>query len=118
MKKLILSLICIVFLSNCVKEEFLLVPPQLKIIVRNLSGDLVNGATISLYESRTDYLADSNLVVAKQTSIEGSYIFKDLKEIIYHFNVSKDSLSNYEDITFFKDSLKMGERKVIYTVIR
>lgn len=120
MKKIFICVfaILIVILISCIKEEYHIVPPQLKIIVRNFSGELIQGATISLYGSKEDYIADSNLIISKQTKEDGAYIFIELEEIIYFFNVRKDGLSNRDDNYFFKDTLKSGERKIIYTIIK
>jgi len=118
MKKIPIYLICFLVLNACIEEEHIAVPPQLKIIVTSITGNIVPGASISLYGSENDYKEDLNLIITKQTDEDGAYIFKDLDEVIYYFNVEKGQQNNQFDITFFKAPLQNGERKIIHTVIK
>jgi hypothetical protein len=118
MKLKILSVVSLtLILSGCLQKEYQPVPPQLKIIVHDISGVIVNEAVVKLYSNKEDFLSEEQLIDFGLTDSSGTIVFVDLEETIYYFKIGKGEKSNLESNFFFKEPLKMGERKTIITSI-
>lgn len=118
MKSNLFILISIVlFLSGCLKKEYILAPPQLKLIVKDNSGNEISGATVKLYNSEENLLTEEQSIDFGLTDSLGVIVFVDLEETIYYFKIEKGEKNNLESNFYFKEPLKMGERKTIITSI-
>ncbi len=115
--KLLLLISIVLFLTGCLKKEYLLAPPQLKLIVKDNSSTKISGATVTLYDSEEDLLSDKQIINFGLTDSTGVIVFVDLQETIYYFKIEKGEKNNLESNYFFKEPLKMGERKTIITSI-
>jgi hypothetical protein len=63
--------------------------------VRNDLGNIVEGATVKLYEKEEDYSKETNAVAEGTTDAKGIVKFKDLKDIAYFVQVEKGDLNNF-----------------------
>lgn len=75
----ILALLSLVlFLSS-----FQIIKTTLHITVRDELGNIVEGATVQIFETEDDYLKEENIVQEATTDKYGMAKFKDLKNISY-----------------------------------
>lgn len=93
MKKLILipaflMLISVSAISNQVFNT------SLTVTVRDELGNIVEGATIQLYEKEDDYLKEVNVVTEDSTDKKGVAKFKKLKPMAYFVLVEKEDRNN------------------------
>jgi len=75
-------------------SAFQLLKTQLNVTVRDELGNLVEGATIQLFESEDDYTKEQNVVSEAVTDKKGNARIKDLKSIPYFVIVRKDDKDN------------------------
>lgn len=71
-----------------------LLPTKLRITVIDGLGNFVEGATVSIYENKEDYLASSNPVFTLKTDKKGRVTFKDIKPIAYFVEAKKGDMNN------------------------
>ena len=105
MKKRILLLLAVVFLCSA----FQAFKTTLTVTVRDDLGNLVEGATIQLFETEDDYTKEENVAAEGVTDKKGISKFKDLKPIPYFIIVrteEKDNAGGGEKIE------KLDEKKV------
>lgn len=89
-----LSKIVAVFSVIILLSGFQLIKTSLNITVRNGLGNIVEGATVQLFETEDDYLKEQNAVAKDSTNKYGIVKFKDLKAISYYVIVRKDDKDN------------------------
>jgi len=75
-------------------SSFQLIKTTLHITVRDELGNIVEGATVQLFETEDDYLKEQNKVAETVTDKYGIGKLKDLKAIPYHVIVRKDDKDN------------------------
>lgn len=73
---------------------FQLIKTTLHITVRDDLGNIVEGATVQLFETEDDYNKEENVVAEGATDKYGIVKFKDLKAISYYVIVRKDDKDN------------------------
>lgn len=73
---------------------FQLIKTSLNITVRDELGNIVDGATVQLYETEEDYLKEQNTAAEGVTDKYGIAKFKELKAIAYYVIVRKDDKDN------------------------
>ncbi|NJN42767.1 MAG: carboxypeptidase regulatory-like domain-containing protein [Flammeovirgaceae bacterium] len=91
MKKLIPIFISVFVL---VLMSFQIIKTQITVTVRDELGNLVEEASIQLFETEDDYLAEKNVVAEGTTDAKGVAKFKELKAISYYVIVRKDDKDN------------------------
>lgn len=73
---------------------FQLIKTTLHITVRDELGNIVEDATVQLFETEDDYLKEENIVAEGTTDKNGIVKLKDLKAIAYYVIVRKDDKDN------------------------
>src|SRR3978361_662348 len=99
LKSLLLLSITLVaiYLSGCSKTS----DPsstQLEVTVYDASYVKVDGATVKLFKTYSDFLSGNNEVqVPKSTDVNGNVTFANLESVVYYVDVEKGSLTNWSD---------------------
>lgn len=75
-------------------SSFQLIKTTLHITVRDELGNIVEGATVQLFETEDDYLKEENIAMETTTDKYGIARMKDLKPIAYYVIVRKDDKDN------------------------
>ena len=75
-------------------SSFQLIKTTLNLTVRDEVGNTVEGATVQLFETEEDYIAEKNLAVVGVTDAKGILKLKDLKAMSYYVIVRKDDKDN------------------------
>lgn len=73
---------------------FQIIKTTLHITVRDELGNIVEGASVQLFETEDDYLKEENVVTESVTDKYGIVKLKDLKAISYFVIVRKDDKDN------------------------
>jgi hypothetical protein len=73
---------------------FQLIKTSLNVTVRDETGNIVEGATIQLFDKEDDYTKEVNVIASAVTDKKGIAKFKDLKTISYYIIVRKDDKDN------------------------
>lgn len=73
---------------------FQLIKTTLHITVRDELGNIVEDASIQLFETEDDYLKEENIVAEGTSDKNGIAKFKDLKAMAYYVIVRKDDKDN------------------------
>lgn len=73
---------------------FQLIKTTLHITVRDELGNIVEGATVQLFETEDDYLKEEHVVMEASTDKYGIAKLKDLKAISYFVIVRKEDKDN------------------------
>lgn len=73
---------------------FQLIKTTLHITVRDELGNIVEGATVQLFETEDDYLKEENVVIEATSDKYGIVKFKELKPIAYFVIARKDDKDN------------------------
>ncbi len=108
MKKICFCLF-LTFTLSCNKTEYIDYPPQLRFSVIDEQGRMVSGACIILYSTYDDWWSMQNPIDSALTDNKGTYLFKNLQEVYYFFDVAKgDSLKNTPNCTSTEEPLKKG----------
>ncbi|MEZ5106667.1 MAG: SpaA isopeptide-forming pilin-related protein [Draconibacterium sp.] len=109
-QKLFLFLAGLLFiLQACEKTEYIKSSPQLEITVINENVVFVEGATVTLYNTKEDWKQKENEVQSLQTDSKGQVFFEDLQEQKYYFFVEKGDMNNMADIAATAEPLKVGQ---------
>ena len=82
------------FFLLTILSGFQLIKTTLHITVRDELGNIVEDASIQLFETEDDYLKEENVVAEATTDKNGIAKFKDLKAISYFVIVRKDDKDN------------------------
>jgi hypothetical protein len=77
-----------------VASSFQLIKTTLNLTVRDEVGNTVEGATVQLFETEDDYIAEKNIAVEGVTDAKGVLKLKDLKAMSYFVIVRKDDKDN------------------------
>jgi hypothetical protein len=77
-----------------VLSGFQLIKTTLNVTVRDELGNIVEGATVQLFETEEDYLEEKNVAAEGITDKNGILKMKDLKAIAYYVIVRKDDKDN------------------------
>lgn len=88
------SRILAVFSLAILLSSFQLIKTTLHITVRDDLGNIVEGATVQLFETEDDYLKEENVVAEGATDKYGIAKFKDLKPIAYYVIVRSEDKDN------------------------
>jgi hypothetical protein len=73
---------------------FQLIKTTLHITVRDELGNIVEGATVHLFEKEEDYVAEKNIAAEGTTDKYGIVKLKDLKPLAYFVIIRKDDKDN------------------------
>lgn len=88
-------LLCILLLSsNNTKAQNS--KTKLLITVLDVSGNLVEGATVSIYSSEEDYQSRTNKLIEGKTDKKGRFQYKGLDAKPYFVDVVKEGMKNTE----------------------
>ena len=91
----IISLVVLATLLVSATTAVGLLPTNLKITIIDELGNVVEGATVKLYETEEDYRADENASFGPAlTNEKGIVKFKELKPISYYIYVEKGDQRN------------------------
>ncbi|MGE0587946.1 MAG: carboxypeptidase regulatory-like domain-containing protein [Cyclobacteriaceae bacterium] len=93
MKKLLILPLFIV-LINSINTEAQIFNTSLTLTVRDELGNAVEGATVQLYNTEADYLAETNAFVEGVTDKKGVVKFKKLEGKSYYVLARKDDINN------------------------
>lgn len=77
-----------------VASGFQLIKTTLNLTVRDEVGNTVEGATVQLFETEEDYIAEKNVAVEGVTDAKGVLKLKDLKAMSYFVIIRKDDKDN------------------------
>lgn len=75
-------------------SSFQIIKTTLHITVRDELGNIVEDASIQLFETEDDYLKEKNVVAEGTSNKHGIAKFKDLKAMAYYVIVRKDDKDN------------------------
>jgi hypothetical protein len=75
-------------------SSFLLIKTTLNITVRDEVGNIVEGASVQLFETEEDYTKEENVAAQGVTDSKGFLKLKELKPISYYVIVRKDDKDN------------------------
>lgn len=84
----------LIFALFLVASSFQLIKTTLNLTVRDEVGNTVEGATVQLFETEDDYIAEKNVAVEGVTDAKGVLKLKDLKAMSYFVIVRKDDKDN------------------------
>lgn len=93
MKKLLILPLFVV-LINSTNTEAQIFNTSLTLTVRDELGNAVEGATVQLYNTEADYLAETNVFVEGVTDKKGVVKFKKLEGKSYYVLARKDDINN------------------------
>ena len=113
---LIISSIMMIGIS-CKKTEYVDKPAELKIVVTDIAGLPVSGASINLFDDGENFLSDTNAVKSGSTDENGVIVFQDLDESLYYFRAEKDGKTNEGFPSASSNPLKIGTITIIETKI-
>jgi hypothetical protein len=83
--------LCLLLVSA---SGFQLIKTTLNVVVRDETGNTVDGATVQLFETEEDYNAEKNIVATGVTDEKGFLKLRDLKAIVYYVIVRKGDKDN------------------------
>ena len=67
---------------------------KLEVTVLDYLGNLVEGASVTLYRTQADYENEENEVQVMVTDEKGEVLFRDMEPVTYFMLVTKGDLSN------------------------
>jgi hypothetical protein len=77
-----------------VLSGFQLIKTTLHVTVRDELGNIVEGATVQLFETEEDYVAEKNIAAEGTTDKNGILKMKDLKALAYFVIIRKEDKDN------------------------
>jgi len=86
--------ILFIFVFFLIASSFQLIKTTLNLTVRDEVGNTVEGATVQLFETEDDYIAEKNIAVEGVTDAKGVLKLKNLKAMSYFVIVRKDDKDN------------------------
>ncbi|MEO9804747.1 MAG: carboxypeptidase regulatory-like domain-containing protein [Reichenbachiella sp.] len=97
MKKIqiIAALILLISATSVISKTSGLFPTRVKVTVLEVSGEIVNGATVQFYKTKDDYLTNQNLQFEGVTNKKGWIVIKKIEAIPYFIEVTKGEKKNY-----------------------
>lgn len=93
MKKLLILPLFFVLIT-AINAEAQIFNTSLTLTVRDELGNTVEGATVQLYNTEADYLAETNIFVEGVTDKKGVVKFKKLEGKSYYVLARKDDINN------------------------
>ncbi|MEQ9405716.1 MAG: carboxypeptidase-like regulatory domain-containing protein [Cyclobacteriaceae bacterium] len=93
-----------------------LLPTKLSVTVIDGLGNIVEGATVSIYENEEDYRSGEKVTATALTDKKGRVTFKDLKLIPYYIEAKKDEMNNNGE-GVITGTLSEGKVNKVNTVI-
>jgi len=93
MKKLALPILVCLFLVLA-HESNAQLKTKLQVTVRNDLGNIVEGATVTLYKTQSDYENSENPIQSGTTDEKGRITFKELNPVSYYMDVRKGDMNN------------------------
>ncbi|MFZ1805679.1 MAG: carboxypeptidase regulatory-like domain-containing protein [Cyclobacteriaceae bacterium] len=93
MKKLLILPI-VLLLMTVVDSQAQIFNTSLTLTVRDDLGNTVEGATVQLFATEADYLAETNIVIEDVTDKKGVVKFKKLEAKSFYVIARKDDLDN------------------------
>jgi len=106
-------------MSHCSEKiTYADVAPQLEIIVKTETGQLVSRAQVSLFETEDDWINKTNIVQSGETDGQGCILFSDLDEIKYYFLAVKNSMTNRNEVSETNEVLKVNVKAIVETTIK
>ncbi|HNP94543.1 MAG TPA: SpaA isopeptide-forming pilin-related protein [Cyclobacteriaceae bacterium] len=93
MKKLLILPLFLVLITT-INSEAQIFNTSLTLTVRDELGNTVEGATVQLYNSEADYLAETNVFVEGVTDKKGVVKFKKLEGKSYYVLARKGDINN------------------------
>ncbi|MEQ9229629.1 MAG: Ig-like domain-containing protein [Cyclobacteriaceae bacterium] len=94
MKKLLTIAAIGLFMILANDAQSQLLDTKLQVTVRNDLGNIVEGATVTLYKTMTDYENEENAVQSGTTDEKGRVKFTELASMAYFMHVKKGDLTN------------------------
>jgi hypothetical protein len=94
-KKYLIALVLFIGLFSSQGNSNGLFPTKLKVYVIDILGNFVEGAEVTLYGNKEDYLANKNPKFKGLTNDKGWVTFKKIDIIPYFIEVVKGDLRNY-----------------------
>lgn len=114
----VLTLLAVLFMSTSsfapVDEQLL--PTKLRITIIDGLGNFVEGATVSIYEKKEDYLQSKNAFATLKSDDKGIVTFSDVKPMIYYVEAKKDEMNNHGE-GVVTGTLAEGKINKVNTVI-
>jgi len=89
---LLLSLIICSF-NACIKTTYY--PTELKVRVEDAQGLPFSYATVYLYETKSDYLNNTNIVLKTTTDANGYLYVTDLSPVAYYYYIESECYDNF-----------------------
>lgn len=108
-----LTLFLVVFESTAQKK----IPANLRVTVIDELGNLLPGATVTLYTSQEDYTQSKNAISSAVSNKKGFVNFKKLKAQAYFIDARKEDLSN-DGAGAATDTLQEGRINKVNVVVR
>ncbi|GAB1444470.1 MAG: carboxypeptidase regulatory-like domain-containing protein [Cyclobacteriaceae bacterium] len=93
MKKLLI-LPFVLLLMTAIDSQAQIFNTSLTLTVRDDLGNAIEGATVKIYETEADYLAETNVVIEDVTDKKGVVKFKKLEPKSYYVIARKDDMDN------------------------
>lgn len=94
MKSLRILIVLFILMISAETAEAQLMNTKLQITVTNDLGNLMEGATVTLYANEDDYDSETNPVQTALTDEKGRVLFYELEPMAYYMTVTKDDLTN------------------------
>jgi hypothetical protein len=95
MKKQLLPLLLVIcFVALMPESNGQVLKTKLQVTVSNDLGNIVQGATVTLYRTQSDYENNENAVQTADTDEKGRILFKELLPVSYYMDARKGDLSN------------------------
>jgi len=107
----------ILIFQGCNETEYVPSAPQLEFTVVTDNMVFVEGATVTLYNTKEDWANSENAVESLQTDSKGQVFFENLREQKYYFFVQKEDMNNLADIAATAEPLKMGQQSQLLVKI-
>jgi hypothetical protein len=107
----------LVLFFGCKKTEHVDMRPQLKIVVKNLSEEVVSNAAVELYDSLDYFTSRTNALKTGITDENGTVVFSELNERLYYFYIYLDEKTNLFYINGTSKALETGTITIVATYI-
>lgn len=109
-------LFAMLFINNSGIGQVKILPTKLKVTVIDGTGNFVEGATVTLFLTKDDYINNQNATSSANTDAKGKVIFKKLEPRKYYLDVRKAQQNN-DGRGSETDKLKEGRVNKVNVVI-
>ena len=118
MKKNIFLIFAISLFTSIQAEQLGIIKTKLMVTVLNDTGNRIEGAKVTLYTSKKDFLEKKNPVSKSQlTNAKGNTVFKNLGTEIYFIHAEKGDMDNTGSGTSTQEKLDSRRINKINTII-